>query len=200
MINIRVFLYQLRSIIITAKSEKKNCRRLFSICPKTVKNSKKRHFNKTCFQESGKQESNKIIKLLILRLRMGRPLSLVCIMHGGLPEPLFAGKKDGTFFSEWIDSFYARDIQELFGIRNRTGFIKLLHFLLRQSNGLIDYSNLAKYADLNRPTVKVHIEAMSSAHAVYLLPPFYGGSRHEIIRRPKCDTFDTNHRDVRNTA
>lgn len=113
------------------------------------------------------------------------------LLHGGLPEPLLADKKDAIFFSEWIDSFYARDIQELFGIRNRVGFIKLLHLLLRQSSGLIDYSNLAKLADLSRPTVKAHIEAMVIAYAIYLLPPFYGGSRREITRRPKCYAFDT---------
>ncbi len=43
------------------------------------------------------------------------------LLNGGLPEPLLSQIKDASFFSEWIDSFYARDIQELFSIRNRTG-------------------------------------------------------------------------------
>jgi uncharacterized protein len=113
------------------------------------------------------------------------------LLHGGLPEPLLEKEKDPSFFSEWIDSFYARDIQELFGIRNRVGFIKLLHLLLRQSGGFIDYSNLAKLCDLSRPTVKAHIEAMGIAHAVFQLSPFHGGSRREITQRPKCYGFDT---------
>lgn len=113
------------------------------------------------------------------------------LLHGGLPEPLMSGKKDASFFSEWMDSFYARDIQELFGIRNRTGFMKLLHLLMRQSGGLLDYSHLAQLSDLSRHTVKAHVEAMSIAHAVYLLSPFQGGGRREITRRPKCYCFDT---------
>ena len=113
------------------------------------------------------------------------------LLLGGLPEPLLSKTKDAEFFSEWIDSFYARDIQELFSIRNRSGFIKLLHLILRQSGGLLDYSNLAKLSDMSRPTVKAHIEAMSIAHAVFLLPPFHGGGRREIIHRPKCFGFDT---------
>lgn len=113
------------------------------------------------------------------------------LLHGGLPEPLLSETKDAAFFSEWMDSFYARDIQELFGIRNRTGFMKLLHLLLRQSGSLIDYTNLARLSDLSRHTVKAHIEAMSIAHAVFLLPPFQGGGRREITRRPKCYSFDT---------
>jgi len=39
------------------------------------------------------------------------------LVFGGLPEMLLADENDPTFYSEWIDSFYARDIQELFGIR-----------------------------------------------------------------------------------
>jgi predicted AAA+ superfamily ATPase len=113
------------------------------------------------------------------------------LLHGGLPESLLSETKNAAFFSEWMDSFYARDIQELFGIRNRTGFMKLLHLLLRQSGSLMDYTHLARLSDLSRHTVKAHVEAMSIAHAVFLLPPFHGGGRREITQRPKCYSFDT---------
>lgn len=113
------------------------------------------------------------------------------LLQGGLPEPLLSSRNDPHFFSEWLDSFYARDIQELFGIRNRSGFMGLLQLLLRQSGGLVDYTNLARLSDLSRPTVKSHIEALGIAHAFFLLPPFHGGSRREILRRPKGYGFDT---------
>jgi uncharacterized protein len=113
------------------------------------------------------------------------------LLHGGLPEPLLSKTKQQEFYAEWIDSFYARDVQELFSIRNRTGFMKLLHLLLRQSGGLTDYSNLAHMSDLSRITVKAHVEAMSIAHAIFLLSPFHGGGRREITHRPKCYAFDT---------
>ena len=102
-----------------------------------------------------------------------------------------AARKDPAFFNEWIDSFYARDIQELFSVRNRTGFLKLLRVLMRQSGGLADYTNLAKLSDLTRPTVKSHIEALTISHALHLLSPFHGGSRREITQRPKFYGFDT---------
>jgi predicted AAA+ superfamily ATPase len=113
------------------------------------------------------------------------------LLHGGLPEPLLAHRKDPSFFAEWIDSFYARDIQELFNIRNRTGFLQLLQLLLRQSGGLLDYTNLSNMCDLVRPTVKAHIEVMNVAQMIFLLPPFHGGGRREIIARPKVYAFDT---------
>jgi len=113
------------------------------------------------------------------------------LLHGGLPEPLMATRKDPEFFSEWIDSFYARDILELFGIRNRQGFLSLFRLLLRQSGGQLDYSQLANLSELSRPTVKAHIEAMQIAHAMHLLRPFHGGGKREIVSRPKCYAFDT---------
>jgi hypothetical protein len=113
------------------------------------------------------------------------------LLHGGLPESLLSETKNAAFFSEWMDSFYARDIQELFSIRNRTGFMKLLHLLLRQSGSLMDYTHLARLSDLSRHTVKAHVEAMSIAHAVFLLSPFHGGGRREITHRHKCYSFDT---------
>lgn len=115
----------------------------------------------------------------------------VRLLRGGLPEQLLAKESDSAFFPEWLDSFYARDIQELFSIRDRTGFLKLVRLLLRQSGGLLDYSALSREADVSRPTVKAHLEALSVACAVHLVPPFHGGGRRELVRRPKAYGFDT---------
>lgn len=113
------------------------------------------------------------------------------LLHGGLPEQLLAERKDAAFFSEWIDSFYARDILELFGIRNRQGFLTLFRLLLRHSGGQLDFSRLANLSELSRPTVKSHLEALQIAHAVHLLRPFHGGGKRELVARPKCYAFDT---------
>ena len=114
------------------------------------------------------------------------------LLHGGLPQALLSNKKDPEFFSEWIDSLYARDIQELFSIRNRVGFLSLLRLLLRQSGGQLDYTKLGQLTELSRPTVKSYIEALQIACVVHLIPPFYGSSsKREIVSRPKCYAFDT---------
>lgn len=113
------------------------------------------------------------------------------LLHGGLPEQLLSLSQNESFFSEWIDGFYARDIQELFNVRNRAGFLQLLHLLLRSSGQLIDYTQLAKMSAVTRPTVLSYLEAMRIANMVYLLAPYHGNGRREIVRRPKCYCFDT---------
>jgi predicted AAA+ superfamily ATPase len=113
------------------------------------------------------------------------------LLHGGLPEALLNAAKGDDFYAEWMDSFYARDIQELFGIRERTGFLNLLRLMLRQSGGMVDYSALSRECDITRPTVKAYLEALSVACALFPLPPFHGGGRREMVRRPKAYGFDT---------
>ena len=113
------------------------------------------------------------------------------LLHGGLPEPLLAEKKNTDFFAEWMDSYYARDIAELFAVRDRSGFLRLLRLLFYQSGGLADISKLASESGLSRPTVMAHIEAMTVAHALFALRPFQGGGRREIVHRPKIYAFDT---------
>ncbi len=113
------------------------------------------------------------------------------MLHGGLPEFLLSSRKDESLFSEWMDSFYARDIQELFAVRERTGFLNLFRLVLRTSGGLADYSALSRESDISRPTVKAYLEALSIACAVQPVPPFHGGGRRELVKRPKVYGFDT---------
>lgn len=113
------------------------------------------------------------------------------LLHGGLPEFLLSVEKDGSLFSEWLDGFYARDIQELFAVRERTGFLNLFRLMLRSSGGLADYSALARECDISRPTVKSYLEALSIALAIFPVPPYRGGGRRELVKRPKVYGFDT---------
>ena len=113
------------------------------------------------------------------------------LLHGGLPGALLAEVPDPAFFADWMDSFYARDIQELFGVRNRTAFMALLKLIGLRNGGLLDITDLAKEAGISRPTVMSHLDAMEIAHALIRLPPFHGGGHREIVQRPKLFLFDT---------
>ncbi len=113
------------------------------------------------------------------------------LLHGGLPEALLRAEQLPSSFSEWIDSFYARDILELFDVRNRHGFLALFRLLLRWSGGQLDIGRLARQAELSRLTTGTYLDALQTAHAVHLLRPFHGGGTREIVARPKCYAFDT---------
>ncbi|MBL8950191.1 MAG: hypothetical protein JNK82_05405 [Myxococcaceae bacterium] len=48
------------------------------------------------------------------------------LLRGGLPPALLRDDLDPSFYEEWLDSYFARDVQELFRIEKRAGFLKLL--------------------------------------------------------------------------
>ncbi len=113
------------------------------------------------------------------------------LLNGGLPELLLSGYREEQFYSEWIDSYYARDVQELFNVRNRTGFLRLMQILFMQSGGVMEITSLSKETGLSRPTVISHIESLAIAHAINIVQPFFGGGVKEITKRPKVYAFDT---------
>lgn len=113
------------------------------------------------------------------------------LLHGGLPEPLLSKKKDPEFFAEWIDSYYARDIQELFRVGKRQGFLRLIEVILRNSGGLLEQSSLSKHCGLSRPTVVSYMDTLQITHVAFFIRPFHAGGRQELLRQPKVYGFDT---------
>ncbi|HNT98241.1 MAG TPA: AAA family ATPase [Elusimicrobiales bacterium] len=111
--------------------------------------------------------------------------------HGGLPQALLAGQKDPSFYREWSDSFFSRDIQKLFGIRDQSKFNLLFEYLMRQSGGIFESSKAASALGVSRPTIDNHLAAMTITGAMTVLRPFFGGGRKELVKAPKVYAFDT---------
>ncbi|WP_295622817.1 AAA family ATPase, partial [uncultured Lamprocystis sp.] len=65
------------------------------------------------------------------------------LFHGGLPPALLAESKQAAFYREWLDSFFARDIQRLFGFRDMNRFNTLFEYLLQQSGGQFEVTKTA---------------------------------------------------------
>ena len=113
------------------------------------------------------------------------------MLHGGLPPALLADRLDPGFYAEWLDSYYARDIAELFRIGKRREFLRLARTLMRQSGGMATVVSLSKECGATRPTVMAWLEAMRVTHLIHEVPPFHGGGRGELLKQPKIYAFDT---------
>jgi hypothetical protein len=113
------------------------------------------------------------------------------LFHGGLPSALLATTKQPSFYREWMDSFFARDIQRLFGFRDINRFNALLEYLLRQSGGQCEVTKIASALGITRPTVESHLRALEMTQAITLVRPFHGSGRHELVKQPKVYAFDT---------
>ena len=113
------------------------------------------------------------------------------LYHGGLPQALLSQKKQHAFYREWLDSFFARDIQKLFSLRNQDKFNAVLEYVLKQSGGLLEVTKVASALGISRPTVENHLKALELTNVLSLLRPFSGGGQKELVKMPKAYAFDT---------
>lgn len=113
------------------------------------------------------------------------------LVRGGLPQALLAPAQDPGFYREWLDSFFARDIQRLFGFRDVNRFNALFEYLLRQSGGQFEVSKTATALGIARPTVESHVRALEVTQAITLVRPFHGGGRGELVKQARIYAFDT---------
>ena len=60
------------------------------------------------------------------------------LFRGGLPPSLLAEAYDPGVYAEWLDSYYARDVQELFRAEKRGGFLKWVESVLRLSGSQLE--------------------------------------------------------------
>lgn len=113
------------------------------------------------------------------------------LLRGGLPPALLADEPLEDFYAEWLDSHFSRDVQELFPVGKRDGYLGLLQLLFRQSGGLLDATRLARDLGLSRPTVLSYLEIAGVTLTIHLLRPYHAGNAREWTHQPKAYAFDT---------
>ncbi len=113
------------------------------------------------------------------------------LLNGGFPDQLLLPAPDPLWFEEWMDSFFARDILPLFDIRGRGGFLRVVASVIVRNAELLDISSLARDAGVSRPTAVHYLDILDGCHLTVRVPPFHGGGRRELVRRPRVYAVDT---------
>jgi len=140
---------------------------------------------------TGRKRTVELVPVLWGELRAFGVTGEARLLRGGLPPALLGEDHDPTFYAEWLDSYFARDIQELFRVEKRAGFLSLLGLLLRQSGGQVDISALAADCALSRPTVMNYLDVLETTHAIRVLRPYHRGGKRELTHQPRIYGFDT---------
>jgi len=113
------------------------------------------------------------------------------ILHGGLPPFFLADRIPEKAFQEWMDDFWAKDIQELFTIDKKASFMKFAEMLLNRSGGMYEATAFAGPCEASRPTINGYLSILEETFVVHVLRPFTSRRAAEIISAPRVYAFDT---------
>ncbi|NMB73641.1 MAG: DUF4143 domain-containing protein [Myxococcales bacterium] len=113
------------------------------------------------------------------------------MLRGGLPPFLLGEGLDDDGYREWIDSFWAKDLQELFVIDKKASFVKFMELLFRQSGGLFEATAFAAECEVSRQTIQNYLQILETTLVAVVLRPFAGKGAAEIKAQPKVYAFDT---------
>ena len=112
-------------------------------------------------------------------------------LFGGLP-PFFMSKEIPEHdFQEWIDDYWAKDIQELFSLERKYSFQKFTELLLAQSGGIFEATKFAKPCEVSRQTITNYLSILESTFVVSVIKPFTTHKATEIVSAPKVYGLDT---------
>jgi uncharacterized protein len=113
------------------------------------------------------------------------------MLRGGLPPFLLGTGVDDTAFREWVDSFWAKDLQELFAVEKKAAFLKFVDLLFHQSGGLFEATAFAAACEVSRQTIQNYLQILETTLVATVVRPFAGGGAAEIKAQPKVYGFDT---------
>lgn len=113
------------------------------------------------------------------------------LLYGGLPPFFLSDIIPERDFQEWMDSYWAKDIQELFRLERRFSFQKFLELLFINSGGIFEATKYARPCEISRTTVTNYLNVLELTWVVHVIRPFSKHSPSEIVSAPKVYVFDT---------
>lgn len=113
------------------------------------------------------------------------------LLRGGMP-PFFLGHElPERDFQEWMDAFWAKDIQELFRLERRYSFQRFIELLLIQSGGIFEATRFARPCEVSRTTISNYLAVLEETFVVNVIRPYSTHRPTEIVAAPKVYGFDT---------
>ena len=112
-------------------------------------------------------------------------------LFGGLPPFFLATQTQEKFFQEWIDGYWAKDIEDIFSVGKRSAFQKFTELLLANSGGIFEATRYAIPCEISRQTAVNYLDVLEETFVVHVVRPFSTHRPTEIVMAPKIYGFDT---------
>jgi Predicted ATPase (AAA+ superfamily) len=112
-------------------------------------------------------------------------------LFGGCPSFFTKTVLPVDDFKEWIDAYWAKDIQEMFKVGKRYSFQKFAELLLAYNGGQFEASKYAAPCEVSRTTIANYLDILEETFVVHVIRPFSTHKPTEIVMAPKVYGFDT---------
>ena len=113
------------------------------------------------------------------------------LLRGGLPPFFLAAELVEREFQEWLDAFWAKDVQELFRLERRHAFQRLFELMLAASGGIFEATRFAQACEVSRQTIMNYLAVLEATFVAHVVRPYTSGKTSEIVAAPKVYGFDT---------
>ncbi|MBB71753.1 MAG: ATPase [Legionellales bacterium] len=113
------------------------------------------------------------------------------LLHGGLPPFYMQDSLPEEEFVEWIEDYWAKDIQELFNIANKHSFQRFTELVLANSGNIFEATKYAAPCEVSRTTINKYLHILEQTYVAHIIKPFTSYATSEIVSAPKVYGFDT---------
>jgi len=113
------------------------------------------------------------------------------MLQGGLPPFLLAKKFPESAFSDWVDSFWAKDIQDLFSLDKKHAFLKFFELIALANGRNFEAQKYASPCGVSHTTIATYLQILSETHICHIVRPFSEKKAKEIVTMSKIYFFDT---------
>lgn len=113
------------------------------------------------------------------------------IVKGGYPALYSRGTPASSYFSNYIETYVERDINELVNVKDTRLFRNFLRLCAGRVGQQLNHSNLANETGVSIPTVNSWLSILESSYILYQLPPFFKNFNKRIVKSPKLYFYDT---------
>ena len=113
------------------------------------------------------------------------------LLRGGLPPFFLSEGPASREMQEWLDSYWAKDILELFRLERRHSFQRFVELLHVQSGGLFEATRFARACEVSRTSIVNYLAVLEATFVAHVIRPYSARRATEIIAAPKVYGFDT---------
>lgn len=116
------------------------------------------------------------------------------IWRGSYPEIATANPNANmwsVFFQSYIQTYLMRDVRVLTQVADEHKFYDFLRAVAARTGQMLNYSSLARDADISQPTAKSYLSILETSGIVKLLYPYSRNKIRNMVSTPKLHMLDT---------